>query len=361
MSQYLNRIDAAMAATQDPFLLGELKSRKAAYLARVGSFGAAKGLIAEIRSEFQDGRSGRVTCLLMIAEGAVLHYEHFNEVAQDRIARALLIAQAMRDPEIIALAAAWKAYVDFELSRFESMRVALKASLEAAGETDHTTLTRCALLRVLGAEFLGRRDAAKTWFRVAHSHAIADGDQASIDALIFNKAAFGLARQRLEWTRGSVDSSLLGALKSELLSARNLCMMVGITSFTGHIDLSMARLEVLRENFEIANDIYLSLGSAVEFKPQQASASALQIEAAFCQLSLGRSEVARATFAQVDVRQLDHLDPDERVVIFEMWKKLLQSFGSSAAILDAESRATEAGVEYEKYESRISAAFEGLM
>lgn len=361
MSQYLDRIDVAMTGCQDAFLLGELKSRKAAYLARVGNFDAAKDLIAEVRSDFHDGRSGRVTCLLMIAECLTLHYERFSEMAQDRIARALLIAQAMRDPEIIALTAAWKAYIDFELSRFESMRISLRTSIEAANERDHSALTRCALLRVLGAEFLGQRDRAKSWFRVTHSHAIADGDQASIDALIFNKAAFALARQRLEWTRGDTDLDLLGTLNSELKSAKNLCLMVGITSFAGHIDLSLARSESLRGRFEEASNIYRSLGASAEFKPQQLSDGTLRIEMSYCQLKLGQLEAARATLGEIDEHQLARLDPDERVVTLEMWKVLLASLGPSEAHSNVERQAAEAHVEYEEYESRIRAAFEGLM
>jgi hypothetical protein len=361
MSQYLNRIDASLGATNDPFVQGELRSRKAAYLARVGRFDEAKSLIAETRVEFSDGRSGRVTCLLMVAEGAVLHYEQFSEVALDRIARALLLAQAMRDPEIIAVTAAWKAYLDFELSRFESMRLALKLSLESAGESDHTALTRCALLKSLGAEFLGLRDAAKSWFKVAHRHAIADGDQASIDALIFNKAAFALARQRLEWARGRLDVGLLPALKTELQSAKNLCQMVGITSFAGHIELSIARLVVLQGDYVAARDIYSSLHEPSGFKPQQASESAIRIETAYCHFGLGQHELARAAAADIDVRQLKGLDPDEQVVALMMWKHLVASFGTAEDLEHAQSLLEQANEDYERYESRIEAGFEGLM
>jgi hypothetical protein len=361
VSQYLKRIEESLASTHDPFLMGELKSRKAAYMARIGNFEDAKHLISEIRSEFFDGRSGRVTCLLMLAEAAVMHFEHFNEIAQDRIARALLLAQGMRDAEIIGLSAAWKAYIDFELSRFESMRIALKASTDAARENDHTALTRCALLKVLGAEFLGWREAAKHWFKIAHGHAIADGDQASIDALIFNKAAFALARQRLEWSRGCLDANQLPILRSELQSAKNLCLMVGITSFEGHIELSLARLETLRGDFMAAHEIYRSLESMSGFKPRQASVGALRIESAYCQLGMGQLVAAKTVLTEVDANLVTHLDPDEQVVILRMWTELVSSLGTSEDHEMARTLSAQAKTDYEKYESRLKAALEGLM
>ncbi len=361
MSQLLFRIDAQLAVVTDPYVAAELTSQKAAYLARVGRFAEARLLIGDVRTVFSDGRSGRVTCLLMVAEAMLLHFESISDAAQDRLARALLIAQGIRDPEMICLTAVWKAFVDFEFSRFESMRRALEIARTSASEADHGPQARYALIMMLGAQLLGRREQGRVWFGSAHRHAIAAGDQASIDALIFNQAAFGLARQRINWCRGAVDQDWLNQSRSELGSARNLESMVGISSLVEHVDLALARADTARGEFAAAIDALEAIRSSQAFAAKHSNSSALSLEIGYCYFKLGQSGLARTLVSGLDEGLLDQLDPDERVVLLTMWVSLAEAGLAGVEEGRIRDRLLEATSDYAEYESRLEAAFNSLL
>ena len=120
MSKLLKSLEDRIAVESSEYVRAELRAKRAACLARIGDFDEARKEIASIRETFGDGRSGRVTVLVMIAEGLVLHFESLSGLAIDRVMRALMLAQAGRDQELIALTSAWKAYFDFERSDFET-------------------------------------------------------------------------------------------------------------------------------------------------------------------------------------------------------------------------------------------------
>jgi hypothetical protein len=105
MAQLVERIDAKLVAESDEFVRGELLAKKAAYLARTGHSEEAQSIIKQVRLTFSDGRSGRVTCLLQVAEGISLYHSMLQEAASDKFSRALFLAQALKQPDIIGICA----------------------------------------------------------------------------------------------------------------------------------------------------------------------------------------------------------------------------------------------------------------
>jgi hypothetical protein len=75
LSPYLSRLKVKIDASTDEGVRGELEAKSACYLARVGNFEDAREKIKALRASFGDGRNGRVTVGIMIAEALVHHFE----------------------------------------------------------------------------------------------------------------------------------------------------------------------------------------------------------------------------------------------------------------------------------------------
>jgi len=360
MSQYLVRTDRAIHAESDPFRTAELRALRALYLVRASRFQEAQEEIDDIRREFGNGQSGRVTCFLMIAEGVKQHYQSFGAAATDRLSRSLILGQAMRDTEVVALAAAWKGFLDFEYSRFESMSRTLALSGDSWGPDDHTARTRVYLVLMISALVLGELEAAQRYFKCAHYYAVLDGDQASIEALLFDRAAFGLSRQRLEWARGQEDAERLKRIKLELESARNLNQMININILVDHVPLNLARSDLMLGDFaKAASELETFIGIR-SFPSSHLNDSALRTELAFCQMMAGDLQRAQGFATLIDVDELSTLDPDERLVLSKM---LLALQSREFQVLGAASLADfalRAATELEAYEARLREAVSTL-
>lgn len=314
MSKLIHRIEELLIRESDPQRRAELEARRASYLARVGRFREAEESIASVRKVFGDGRSGRVTVLVMVAEALAMYYQRLAPGAADRVARAQLLAQAMKDRELIALTSAWRGFFEFEASKFESAFRSIALATEYASEEDHSTWTRCAIVISLGFALCGQAAESNYWFLKGRDHALRDGDQASIDALQYNKAAFGVAWLGAERCKGSIDPAATRHARMELNSSRNLQGLVQVDAHSSYVDLSDARLCILEGRYESALQTLDIVAAAGPFPAGHFNDSLLALEIAYCRASLNLTERALEAFARFEPNSIAALDVDDRLL-----------------------------------------------
>jgi tetratricopeptide (TPR) repeat protein len=314
MSRLLADIQKRLAVETDPQRRAELIARLAAYAARVGSFDEARSLIAEVRKVFNDGRSARVTALVMIGEAMIAHYEELGVQALDRLKRAQLLADMTRDRDLAAVAAAWRAHVEFQESSLEAAARSLKHSFDSAGPDNQAAHARCAIVLFMAFAFLGDRTEAQRWFNVGREAALAEGDQASIDALVHNKAAFDVAFLWALKGQGSPDPGWLQHARTQVESAKNLQQLVRVVSFDALIDLCDARLLILEEKFEAAVEAFERIRPKGPLPTQHYSPSLADTEVAYCLTKLGKIEEALKVFERCRNTSHTMLDVDDRLV-----------------------------------------------
>lgn len=356
MAQLLDRIEAILTQTQDEYEIAELLAKKAAYLARVGRFDDARTLVNEVRQTFNDGRSGRVTCLIQVAEGVLHHHNHQHSAALDRFNRALFLAQALKQTDLIGLCAAWQAFIDFDQSRFESMQRNLLLVRDLGLDQDHAVQSRFAVTVMVSTIFVGERIQAQKWFRLGHSHAVADGDQAGIDGLLFNKAVFGLARQRVAWCAGAFDRDWAQTIRAELRSAANLQQLVGIATLTNHVDLCLARLDLIEGRFMEGLRLIDQLARLEGFAGKHVNSTALSVERVFALAHVGREQEAAQLAKSLELSELERLDPDERLAAFKMLSMLPSAFPDEEGRRTVNTKLADARSDYEATESRLRSA-----
>lgn len=322
MSQLLLRLERELQAATHPDQRAELLARMSAYLGRVGRFKEARDNIDALRKIYGDGRSGRVTVWIMLAEGMVHLFKDLSPMAMDRITRALMLGQAMRYAPIVGLAAAWKAHLEFQSGDYESMVRSLNLSAASAAQADLDAVTRTSIVLCNCYMLCGKRDVSHSWFMHARERAVKNGDQASLEALIYNRAAFLTTWLRAENCINPVGMDELARVRLEIASARNFQDLTGIAALTVHIHLWDARLHLLEGDFSGA----IAKLSAIreELPPDEYSFSQAFIDLEICYAKAMSDRVSEAATMYASLQQLDmsRLDIDEQLVAAWMRRRL---------------------------------------
>ena len=337
MSQLLNRLEQSIRSETDPVRRGVLTAEKSCYLSRVGRFAEARKAIDEIHSVFGDGRSGRVTSWKMLAEGLLGLFEELNPAAFDRVFRAQFLAVALGEQEVVAIASAWKAHFEFETSNFSAMIQSLRLAIASAKERDHGAHARLSMVLCDAFFLCGERTDGQIWFTRSRDHALKDGDQASIEALVYNRAAFGLAWLRARRCIQELSTDAMSLARLEVNSARNLQNLTGIAAFPHLIELCNARLLILEEKFDIAIEKLGSVRHAGPFAAYNFSQPMIDLEIAYCLHRIGRTVESRELTLAVQPATFAELDLDEQLVAAWLRREMAAADTESLAFASAQA------------------------
>jgi tetratricopeptide (TPR) repeat protein len=301
----------------------ELLARYAAHIARIGRFEEAAKTLSELRKVFADGRSGRVTVWMMLSEGLVHLFQEESKQALDRIMRAQVLGSAMKYPAIVALASAWKAHIEQSQSEFPKMASSLKTALDNASDADHDSHTRIALVLFNSFMICGNRTQAQKWFMRAHDRAVKNGDQASIEALIYNRATLGIADLRAEVCLQDVAPDSLSIARSEMESVRNLQPMLTGTIFPHYVELWLARLLVLEGQYAKAIERFNNARTLAPLSEHSVDTNFTDLEVAFCLCSAGDPDAALLAVSKIEKNLLAQLHVDDRLVAAWMYWRMM--------------------------------------
>jgi hypothetical protein len=164
----------------------------------------------------------------------------------------------------------------------------------------------------------GDTEVAKRYFQLGRDHALKEGDQAGIDALLHNKAVFGAARLRAFNCVGVVSGEEIVFARSEINSAKNLQQLTRIKSLSAYIELAEARLAIVENRYEYALGRLEELQGTGPFPSGHFSVELGQIEQAYCLVQLGRIDEAVERSAAIRDTDLSEFDVDDRLVA--MWQ-----------------------------------------
>jgi tetratricopeptide (TPR) repeat protein len=314
MSQLLQRLERELRSSQPGSIRhAELTAQRAGYLARVGRFDEAKQAVAELRKVFGDGHSGPVTVWIMLAETLILYYESLQPGAMDRVKRAQFLSQLMQDRPLIALTSAWKANVEFETSRFDDMFASLSAVRAHLQPTDHAAGARFSMVLLNLFMNCGEFEAAQKWFMRCREHALSEGDQATIEAMLYNRAAYRMAWLRAQSCFGKLGDAEITQTQLELSSSRNYHDIVQVKGLADLLDLCEARVHVLAGSYEKAISALESIRTSKQFASHNFNQRLIDLEIAYCHLGLGNIDAALKSFAAVADLDMPSLDVDEQL------------------------------------------------
>ena len=288
----------------------------ACYWARVGEFEEAERLRTELRRDFGDCRSVRVSVLIMCIESLLMYFRELSPLARSRMAAANVLSTAASDSRLTTLTSAWMAHIDFNLNRFETMVTAIAACLSTIDADDGTADCRVSL--VLGDAFLFVRalSPSDAWYARARTAASRVGDHAAIGALTYNRAALHLAAARIKSLNQPLPTQEVNLMLAEVQSAINYQSIARLRSLDHLLQTLSVGALLLQERFGEALLKIREVLQLADVPPDSAQRALLQADLALALASTGQTAIALQVIESLLDRKIDSFGADDRGVIW---------------------------------------------
>jgi tetratricopeptide (TPR) repeat protein len=192
----LERLDALIAREPDSFESDCARAERACYLARQGQYQQAAAELDALRKRYEARPHPAISTWLSLADGLMSHFTEVGVAARDKMRRAHALSSAGRLMPLHALSSAWLAHMDYTRMDFDSMVRHLSQALHLAAPDHHAARSRGNLVVAQALHLAGRLDSAMPWYQRARTHANAEGDDATISAIMFNMATLRASNLR---------------------------------------------------------------------------------------------------------------------------------------------------------------------
>jgi hypothetical protein len=357
MKSLLERLDAALASARDPKVWVKLQAQKAAHFARVGRFGEAREIICTLRDTYASDIEGEGVVWVMFAEGLVYFFEDYDERAYDRLHRVRLLSDAFALEEIKVLGLVWLMHIEFNRARFDSVGQLLR-DLGALGIRPNFSDPEFARLALnLGdiAAYCADSEASSFWYSQARNAAVAQGDDATTAAVLYNRPAMALFGLRLAFMSGAGSAERVRFVALEMEAAHGY--QVGSRHY-GQSQLlfsCQARLHLLSGEYVQAAALFrrileerdLSFGFVSD-------ADLLRLEFSYSLAMSGNVDGARVEFSGLDWQAQSNLNSDDLMMYCYLYGKVARLLDSDCDFdaVDKVFQAASAKLEGEQHALR---------
>ena len=357
-SRLLAGLDSQIAASRIPFDADCLRAERACYRARQGRIDEARQTAAQLRERHAVRPVASVTAWVNLVEGLCSHFDDLGANARDKLARAHALSAMQRGSRLHLLCAAWLAHVDYTNHQPAAMSLHVREALEFAAVDDHTVRSRACMV-VAQALHLGTGlDLATPWYAASHRHAIAEGDDLTISALIHNRGWLQLTRLG-EGALSDDGSETVRNAFAGISSSRSYDRLIGTASIA--IIAPLAEAQILCSK-GLANDALAlfeahGLGQA---RAEYRLASTMLADQAWCRMKVGQTEAARTDAIAAERSLLPATHVDDRAATHTRLADVYASLGDrEVADLHATAAARYWG-EFEQLKSEMVAVLDGL-
>ncbi len=343
-SRLLKRLDAEIAAVAGATQSACLKVQRALLLLRHGQMSQAREELTTLHVLAFQHPHPEIGAWLHFAEGLMSYYTDFSSAAQEKVVRAQAMAKAAALNDLGALCSAWLAQFAYLRHDLDEMLAHAQACDALAKPDDHDARYRLCTVLGLAHDLTGRADLSRDWYAKARAHAQADGDDASLSALMYNMAATRTTQVRRDaLSQGLVQSSGL------LLGADSI----------GHYDAAVGGsvqpqlTPVLRAQILTVEGVYSQARALFEAHLPQTMAtglarwgSSLLSDLAWCQVNLGQLEMGLQQAREAE-SELDGLsDMDDRAATHSRLVQVFAALGETAAAAKHEEQAKSCWLEF---------------
>ena len=291
----------------------------ACYWSRVGEFERAESVKIELRQFFGKGENLHVSVRLLCLDALLLFFKESDPLSRDRMLRAKLLSSAAGDKSLIALTSSWLAQLDFNYNHIDSMLDNIEETFRVIERGDDIAECRVSLVLAGVTLYYGDQSSAKVWHEKTRSIALRLGDQATIGALLYNRAVYKTTLARLNDYDQKPDTYSLVELEIDVQNAINYQQVAQVRSLAHWLKILEINYLMLAKRFEhAASLIHLVLK---EGKLHSSSGMKKILEA---DLLLARSKQERkddiaAEFAMLSADTLEGLTTEERAQILQSW------------------------------------------
>jgi hypothetical protein len=342
-SRLLASLEAAIKAAPNPVEAQCLRAERAALLARQGQLERAQGVIDELNSQLAwQPNNNALRAWIALAEGLHGYYSVIGRAAQEKVELAHALAGATHASRLKATTAAWLANMAFNNDDEWPRMVALvRESLDTAAPEHHGARARAALVAGYAYHFGGAVEVALRWYEASRRHAIAEGDEAHLSALMHNQAWMraSQARMALLFEAGGDP----GALNQAMMGAESIGHYdagIGTASLGSLVPMLRAQVLTAQGQWAPAADLFGAHFDSALAEGLQRIAACLLADRAWCELHLDRPDKARTLAGAAEQALAEPIDIDDHAMALARLAQVHRALGEQglAAHHEAESR-----------------------
>ncbi len=301
-----------------------------------------------------------VSAWLSLAEGLLIHFSNMGQQARDKVHRAYALSAAAGLTQMNALSAAWLAHMDYLAVNMSGMARFVRQALKLADIHNHSALSRANLVVADAYHLAGRLDLAKPWYAKAHEHATAEGDDATISALMHNMAWLRSANLRQETLNGGVVTPSGEHALASVNSTLQFDSLVGAASLSALSPILRAQILAVKGEFADALAAYEEyLASAIQQGMTRLHANLLA-DQAWCRMNLGQTQGAQADAhaAEALIDPKDHFD--DQASAHSRLAQVFAALGDSTASTKHKDLARAAWDGHSRLQQHIIEALSGV-
>lgn len=333
-----------------------LLAERACYRARQGHLDEAQETIRVLRSRYNAQPVDFVIAWINLAEGILHHFRDMDiSRAREKIHRAYALSEVSQQDHLIARTAAWLGHMDYLRGDVESMVRSLRRSLQTATHDNHAALSRSCLVVADAFHFGGQLELAQPWYTKSRVHATAEGDDATISALMHNMAWLRAANLRQIKFCGLAPSPAgdLALLSAD--SILNFDQLLGTASLKSLVPILRAQiLSVLGDCAQALVLYEQNLSIAVQ-EGLRRMHSNLLADQAWCRLQLGQLEAARRDALAAEDLLDSRGDHDDRANTHSRLEQIFRAIGDSPSELKHAALAANAWNQHSQLQQRFVA------
>jgi hypothetical protein len=328
-SRLLLRLEAEIAAAPTSAEADCKRAERAAYLARLGRFDEARAELDAIRHKYDLRPSAEMSSWLNLSEGLFSHFRDMGPGSREKILRAHALSSATNLTKLQALTAAWLAQMDYLRVDVASMVRHIAEAFRLTTPKEHSARSRACLVVAQSYHLAGRMGLALPWYGRARDHALAEGDDATISALMHNMAWLRAQQLRIS------GSAIFDPPRDEtyaLLSAdsvANFDWMIGSSSLGSLVPVLRAQILTARGEYAEALALYeLHLVEAICEGMGRLQADMLA-DQAWCRLQLGQAKLAWSDALAAEACIDAHGHFDDRAIAHDRLAQVFAACGDS--------------------------------
>jgi hypothetical protein len=331
------RLDAAIAAAANPIESRCLRAERAALLARQGQLEMARAAIDELTTQLAWEPNHALRGWLALAEGLLGYYSTLGRGAQAAIEQAYQLAQgAAALTRLHALAAAWLANMAFANDDLPRMAALVREALDTAAPEHHGTRARATLVAGYAYHYAADNALAQPWYEASRRHAIADGDETHLSALMHNQAWMRASQARLAllFDTGDGPAEQADAVAHALMGAESIGHYdagVGTASLGSLVPMLRAQVLTAQGRWRDALALFDSHFDAALGDGLQRLAPCLLADRAWCEWQTGQPRKATALAAAAEQALLQPCDADDRAMACARLAQVREALGDAVA------------------------------
>ena len=297
-----------------------------------------------------------------LCEGIACHFSEMGPEAAAKILRAKALADASGQSQLAALTAAWAAHMAYLDASFETMASHLARALQLADAEHHGARSRACLVSAQAFHFAGRLDLAQPWYAATRRHALVDGDDATLGAMLHNSSWLhaALLRQNVLLDGVSAVDSRHALMSAD--SALHFDRFVGTTSLQALAPMLRAQILAVLDRPREAIALYdAHFDASLDQGLRRTLEADLLADRAWCHAAAGDLELARrhAAAAELQLNPAGHFV--DRVFAHRRLAQVWALLGEPGRAGVQQAHADSAAAGHRREQRRIVAALVGAL